>query len=122
MGYWIGSGRRGGLGVELLLEESKKVVVLDLGKSRGGTGEVPEGRGGVVHGLVREGRRGKEEVWGRERYKERRGGGERETESRDETIKGEHSTLSRRPDPLSPSLHSDGKQRIIVTVVTLLPV
>jgi hypothetical protein len=56
MGYWIGSGSRG-LRVELLLEESEEVVVLDLGETRGGTGEIPEGRGGVIHGLVRVGRK-----------------------------------------------------------------
>lgn len=40
MGYWIGAGRRR-VGVELLLEESEEVIVLDLGESRGGTGEIP---------------------------------------------------------------------------------
>jgi hypothetical protein len=68
MGYWKGRGSRG-LGVELLLEESEKVVVWDLGQTRGGTGEIPEGRCGVIHGLVRVGRKEKD-GWGRERYKE----------------------------------------------------
>ena len=59
MGYWIGTGSRG-VRVELLLEESEKVIVLDLRETRGGTGEIPEGRGGVFHGLVRV---GKKERW-----------------------------------------------------------
>jgi len=56
MGYWIGAGSRG-VRIELLLEESEKVIVLDLGESRGGTGEIPEGWGGVIHGLVRVGKK-----------------------------------------------------------------
>lgn len=58
MGYWIGSGSRRVGVVELLLEESEKVIVLDLGETRGGgTGEVPKRWCGVIHGLVRAGRK-----------------------------------------------------------------
>jgi hypothetical protein len=70
VGYWIGTGRRGVGVVELLLEEREKVVVLDLGETRGGTGEVPKGWCSVIHGLVRAGRRERWMSGGRERYKE----------------------------------------------------
>ncbi len=68
MGYWIGIGSRR-VCVELLLEESEKVVVVHLGETRGGTGEIPEGRSGVIHGLVRA-EKEREMDGGEERYKE----------------------------------------------------
>jgi hypothetical protein len=68
VGYWIGAGSRS-VRIELLLEESEKVVVLDLGESRGGTGEIPEGWGSVIHGLARVGKK-ERRMRGGGRYKE----------------------------------------------------
>jgi hypothetical protein len=84
VGYWIGAGRRR-VG-ELLLEESEKVVVLDLGETRG-TGEIPEGRGGVIHGLIRV---GKKERW--------MGGGGRDISRKREGERGEKRRVLRRDD------------------------
>lgn len=77
MGYWIGAGGRR-VRIELLLEESEKVIVLDLGETRGGTGEIPEGRGSVIHGLIRV---GKKERW--------RGGGGGDINRKREGERGE---------------------------------
>jgi hypothetical protein len=68
--YGIGGGSRG-IGIELLLEESEKVIVLNLGETRRGTGEIPEGWGSVIHGLLRVGRKGRW-VLGRGDIKRRR--------------------------------------------------